>query len=87
MNGAGLAATAILTAGFLLIRRESRRGHPASGALLAGDALALAGSAWGTALILDGPWWPLALATGFCALSSGKAMTAVLGARRKAGRT
>lgn len=86
MNGAGLAATAILVVGFLLIGREDRRGRPASGAVLAGSALALAGSAWGTALILDGPWWPLALVTGFCALSSGKAMTAVLGARRKAGR-
>jgi hypothetical protein len=81
VNGAGLAATAILVAGFLLIGREDRRGRSASGAVLA-----LAGSAWGGALIAEGPWWPLAVVPLFCALSSGKAMTAVLGARRKAGR-
>jgi hypothetical protein len=86
VNGAGLAATAILVAGFLLIGREDRRGRPASGAVLAGSALALAGSAWGGTLIAEGPWWPLALVPLFCALSAGKAMRAVLGARRKAGR-
>jgi hypothetical protein len=86
VNSASLASTVILAAGLLLIRRELRRGRPVSGAALAGDVMALAGSARGTALIAEGPWWPLAFIPALCALSCGVAGAAVLGARRKARR-
>ena len=79
-------AIALMAAGIFLVRRNVRRGRPASNAALAGDVLMVAGAAQGAAVMTSGPLWPLACIPAAASLAIAAGTAVIVRNRRKAGR-